>query len=417
MRRAQHRRLHQLQQLQRNCRPQQIILLSVERPLNLLPRRRHSRRCPPAATASAKSAAAARAAQTPAASPAPASASLPQTLPDRAGTAPKARRTQSPASTSRSCANRPVAASSEIASQNSRPGAPSADICINSPSSRPTSIPTASALSPTPQQSPTADSRSNPLRSSQFTITLLPLWYWNGNRIRPSSSSGILAQASNRPSSPTKRLLNLRYLWRTRSFQPLVPCGQDRTFHTDPLLFTALFNPPVGVVGNIGRLTRTFTPLSKTPDSHSHDLENCAPLQPLPRQPHRKLSHFSSLNLVLLSFLLLFLPFSSTRRAFFHLWNQSPLSTLLIPLAASKLAQRLNQSTLSREAPRFPRTLKRKDEYNQEEENAADFAGEQWVVKCGQSERIASGPERHVCRSLKPKSRNRPRRGQRWRLP
>ena len=58
-------------------------------------------------------------------------------------------------------------------------------------------------------------------------------------------------------------------------------------------------------------------------------------------------------RLVLLSFLLLFLPFSSTRRAFFHLWNQSPLSTLLIPLAASKLAQRLNQSTLSREAARF----------------------------------------------------------------
>jgi hypothetical protein len=100
----------------------------------------------------------------------------------------------------------------------------------------------------------------------------------------------------NRLSSLTKPFPNLRYLWRTRSFQPLLPCGQDHAFHTDSLLFTALFNSPVGDVGNTGRLTPTSTSLSKTPDTHSCDLENCAPLQPLPRQPHRKLSHFSSPN-------------------------------------------------------------------------------------------------------------------------
>src|SRR5580658_2075773 len=50
-----------------------------------------------------------------------------------------------PGSTSRNCSKRPVLASSEIASQNSRPGAPSADICSSWSSRHPTSMVTVGA--------------------------------------------------------------------------------------------------------------------------------------------------------------------------------------------------------------------------------------------------------------------------------
>lgn len=64
--------------------------------------------------------------------------------------------------------------------------------------------------------------------------------------------------------------------------------------------------------------------------------------------------------------------------------------------------------------PTFPRAGIRQDEYNQEEEKTATSTGQQSVVECGQCGKVASRAKENLCRSLKPKSRRRPHRGQRW---
>ncbi len=256
------------------------------------------RRCPPVAIASKKSASVARAAQTPAASPAPASASSPQTPPDRPGTGTTIRRTQSPA------IHREVV---QIV-----PSPPALRLLRRIPGlERPPPTSALARLPAAPHQSPQLKPSIQPhtkvpqqsLSPTSCAHRPPPSLFFPGGTgtgtaadHHPHRESMPILPHSRRRSNLTKSLLNLRSLWRTGSFQPLVPCGQGRAFHTDPLLPTALFNPPVGDVGNQCHPASTSTPFSKTPDTHSPNLENCAPLQPRPTQSHRKLSHFSSPN-------------------------------------------------------------------------------------------------------------------------
>jgi hypothetical protein len=113
-------------------------------------------------------------------------------------------------------------------------------------------------------------------------------------------------------------LCKLRPLCIARPSQTLIPRGSGHSFHTIDLLCTAHFAPPVGDVGNKGRLHLSSARFSKSPQFHSRDLENLSGMQALPSASLRLNFHFSSLNdgyycLISLSTL----RFPTTRRAAF----------------------------------------------------------------------------------------------------
>ena len=107
--------------------------------------------------------------------------------------------------------------------------------------------------------------------------------------------------------------------------------------------------------------------------------------------------------LVLLSFLLISYPFPTTRRAPSAL-NAKPRnhSPSLPEHKATQLLQPPSSSNPEKN-PCFPRTLKRKDEYNQEEQKTAISAGHWGDVELGQCGNAAFGPKEHPCRSVKAK--------------
>ncbi len=119
---------------------------------------------------------------------------------------------------------------------------------------------------------------------------------------------------------------------------------------------------------------------------------------------------------VLLAFLLISYPLSTTRRA------MRPYASNLNP------PPHLDKNAYPRPAnlqipgnpekhPCFPRAFYLQDEYNQEEEKTATSAVPQCVVECGQCWNLASGVNVALCQLQKLKSKSRPRRGQRWKLP
>ncbi len=69
-------------------------------------------------------------------------------------------------------------------------------------------------------------------------------------------------------------------LWRIGSMKALYSCGCGRTFHINQQVCTALFEPPVGDVGNRGWVLGAVGLFSKTPDFHRRDLEKGAGSQP-----------------------------------------------------------------------------------------------------------------------------------------
>ena len=189
----------------------------------------------------------------------------------------------------------------------------------------------------------------------------------------------------------SKCLLNLRSLWRYEVFSnPLFHAVMNRAFHTNRLLYTALFIPPVGDVGNTGRLTPTPTCFSKTPELHSHNLENRALTQPLRQTTTSEafpLFLSRTTGTTVFSFNLLSFSYYPSHR--FRIESLQIARTVPRQILRNRTAQSrpsLGNPSNPEKRPCFPRTLKPKDEYNQEEEKTAVSARPQCVVECGQSE-------------------------------
>ncbi len=105
-----------------------------------------------------------------------------------------------------------------------------------------------------------------------------------------------------------------RPLCRTRMRQTRAQCGSGPASHITRRLFTGVFKPPVGDVGNRGPLAGRSQEFSKTPQLHSQDLENRAAAQLPLLQSLRKNFHFSCLTTGTTVFFFLYsLPFPTRR--------------------------------------------------------------------------------------------------------
>jgi hypothetical protein len=108
-----------------------------------------------------------------------------------------------------------------------------------------------------------------------------------------------------------------------RPLQPFVQHIIGPAFHINQSLCTALFAPPVEVVGNRGRSTPPSTQFSNSPQFHSRDLENSPAGQLFLYQPFQPHFHFSCLNDgYYCLFSLSLIRFPNTRRAS-HLFLQT----------------------------------------------------------------------------------------------
>src|ERR1700677_2061478 len=163
-----------------------------------------------------------------------------------------------PASTSRKCSKPPVTASSEMAAQNSLPGAPPErhlqQLVFRAPNIH-------------------GHGRSSSLKFGSTHIHSQNWRLGEFSRVRFSNEPAAGSEGTGMGSSPSRwrktgiRLHNARFLplavvvwkvcksrplWRTQICEPLVPWGDERTFHTADTLCTGVCDLPVGDVGNWG---------------------------------------------------------------------------------------------------------------------------------------------------------------------
>jgi hypothetical protein len=85
-------------------------------------------------------------------------------------------------------------------------------------------------------------------------------------------------------------------LWRTWMREPLVPCGDGHGFHTSKPLCTGVCAVPVGDVGSWEPKAGARRLISKSPELHSHNLENSLLAQIALSKPLRRDFHFSCLT-------------------------------------------------------------------------------------------------------------------------
>jgi hypothetical protein len=153
------------------------------------------------------------------------------------------------------------------------------------------------------------------------------------------------------------------------SLQPLATHVSGHAFHINQSLCTAIFAPPVEVVGNRGCSTPIPTLFSNSPQFHNRDLENSPACQPYLFQPFQQHFHFSCLNdgYYCLFLYLLYVSYHQLR------FTRPPANPAIVPLPILQKSQPVSRSQpipgIQRSTPLFHphnyakvNTIKRKKE-------------------------------------------------------
>jgi hypothetical protein len=182
---------------------------------------------------------------------------------------------------------------------------------------------------------------------------------------------------------------------------------------------TAFSGAPVGVMENHGRYSPFAYGFCNSPHSHSRDLENSHISQPRAQTLLRPNSHFSYLTYGYYCFLFIYnhtYPLLPVAPRTIHIQPRSPcrkqserpslpaIPYWLLPIPC-----------IPENRPTFPRAIYSRHGYNR---------GDAWTPLPAPRKLLYSGGigsgfcvEDLICQVSKPKSRSRPLRGQRWRLP